>query len=388
MVSRKRRSPGRMRAERRTQEGRLRHRVRRPPHYAPRRRLPLHRLERLRPPRQAAAAPVRGGGGPRHLHPRRLPPTRWRFGDAATEAPLREAASARRSTYVGLANLDRVAIIPFADRLHRSHAADARQERASSRCSSSCASCEHGGQTDLADVHEDVRRAEQAARARGRDLATSTIRTASSRASTCSATTSSSRSCSRSTTSARPTPNAARRPRARRLRDRRRARGDGLASRCSRRTSASTRSTARSSRRSARSARCRSSARTPSIPFDELVLQDLPVGRLPAVSFLGPIPLGDRGRAIAVGAAALAIGAYIIKMRRRRFEVPFSQLWKRVLEQKDANALWKQLKRLLSLLLMLLILGARPVRRARPDARRGSTQGAQRRRSCSTRRRR
>src|SRR5215475_9722531 len=44
-------------------------------------------------------------------------------------------------------------------------------------------------------------------------------------------------------------------------------------------------------------------------------------------------------------------------MRRRRFEVPFSHLWRRVLEQKDANALWKQLKRLLSLLLILLILG-------------------------------
>ena len=60
---------------------------------------------------------------------------------------------------------------------------------------------------------------------------------------------------------------------------------------------------------------------------------------------------------VAVAAAALAIGAYIIKMRRRRFEVPFSQLWRRVLEQKDANSLWKQLKRLLSLLLILLILG-------------------------------
>ena len=57
-------------------------------------------------------------------------------------------------------------------------------------------------------------------------------------------------------------PEAARRRRARRLRDRRHARGHGLASRCSRRTSASTRSTARSSRRTARSTRCRSSART------------------------------------------------------------------------------------------------------------------------------
>jgi hypothetical protein len=59
----------------------------------------------------------------------------------------------------------------------------------------------------------------------------------------------------------------------------------------------------------------------------------------------------------AVAAALLAVGAYIIKMRRRRFEVPWVQLWKRVLEQKDANSLWKQLKRLISLLLILLILG-------------------------------
>ena len=73
------------------------------------------------------------------------------------------------------------------------------------------------------------------------------------------------------------------------------------------------------------------------------------------MSFLGPLPFGIFIY-IALGAAALAVGAYIIKMRRRRFEVPFSHLWKRVLEQKDANALWKQLKRLISLLLILLIL--------------------------------
>ena len=73
------------------------------------------------------------------------------------------------------------------------------------------------------------------------------------------------------------------------------------------------------------------------------------------MSLLGPIPLAVFAW-IAAGAAALAVGAYIIKMRRRRFEVPFAQLWQRVLEQKDANALWKQLKRLISLLLMLVIL--------------------------------
>jgi VWA domain-containing protein len=74
------------------------------------------------------------------------------------------------------------------------------------------------------------------------------------------------------------------------------------------------------------------------------------------MSILGPIPLALFAW-VAGGAAVLAIGAYIIKMRRRRFEVPFSRLWQRVLEQRDANALWKQLKRLLSLLLILLIIG-------------------------------
>ena len=74
------------------------------------------------------------------------------------------------------------------------------------------------------------------------------------------------------------------------------------------------------------------------------------------MSILGPIPLAVFAW-IAGGAAALVIGAYIIKMRRRRFEVPFSRLWQRVLEQRDANALWKQLKRLMSLLLILAIIG-------------------------------
>lgn len=74
------------------------------------------------------------------------------------------------------------------------------------------------------------------------------------------------------------------------------------------------------------------------------------------MSFLGPLS-GAIWAYFAVGAGALAVGAYIIKMRRRRFEVPFSELWKRVLDTKDANALWKQLKRVVSLLLVLLILG-------------------------------
>ncbi|HEY0192023.1 MAG TPA: VWA domain-containing protein [Kofleriaceae bacterium] len=73
------------------------------------------------------------------------------------------------------------------------------------------------------------------------------------------------------------------------------------------------------------------------------------------MSILGPIPAALFAW-IAAGAAALVIGAYIIKMRRRRFEVPFSKLWQRVLDQRDANSLWKQLKRVLSLLLILGII--------------------------------
>ena len=74
------------------------------------------------------------------------------------------------------------------------------------------------------------------------------------------------------------------------------------------------------------------------------------------MSFLAPIPLGVIAwtAAVTVGLAALA---YILKMRRRRFEVPFSTLWQRVLREKEATSLWKRLRRLLSLLLTLLVLG-------------------------------
>ncbi len=74
------------------------------------------------------------------------------------------------------------------------------------------------------------------------------------------------------------------------------------------------------------------------------------------MSLLTPIPLALWSY-VAIAAVLLAVGAYIIKMRRRRFEVPFSKLWQRVLEQRDASSLWKQLRRLLSLLLILLVLG-------------------------------
>ena len=59
---------------------------------------------------------------------------------------------------------------------------------------------------------------------------------------------------------------------------------------------------------------------------------------------------------VALVLTGLTIVAYILEMRRRRFEVPFSTLWHRVLREKEATSLWKYLRRLLSLLLQLFIL--------------------------------
>ncbi|RMH40267.1 MAG: VWA domain-containing protein [Deltaproteobacteria bacterium] len=66
------------------------------------------------------------------------------------------------------------------------------------------------------------------------------------------------------------------------------------------------------------------------------------------------------GTTLAAAAAVLAagaVGAYILKMRRRRFEVPFSRLWQRVLRDTESASLWRRLKRWLSLAFQLAILG-------------------------------
>lgn len=73
------------------------------------------------------------------------------------------------------------------------------------------------------------------------------------------------------------------------------------------------------------------------------------------MSFLTPIAL-QTVLVVAGALAGLTVVAYILKMRRRRFEVPFSALWQRVLKEKESQSLFKQLRRLLSLLLQLVIL--------------------------------
>lgn len=69
--------------------------------------------------------------------------------------------------------------------------------------------------------------------------------------------------------------------------------------------------------------------------------------------FAGTTLLGLFG-AVAVAATVL----YVLKLRRRAVPVPFARIWDRVLRDQESSELFSQLKRWLSLLLQLLMLGA------------------------------
>jgi hypothetical protein len=72
------------------------------------------------------------------------------------------------------------------------------------------------------------------------------------------------------------------------------------------------------------------------------------------VTFLGA-PLSIVGPALAAGTAAL-VALYLLRLRRRRLEVPFAELWKRVLSESQSTALWKKLRRIVSLVVQLVLL--------------------------------
>jgi Ca-activated chloride channel homolog len=56
-------------------------------------------------------------------------------------------------------------------------------------------------------------------------------------------------------------------------------------------------------------------------------------------------------------AGAAIVGLYILKLRRRPVAVPFWKVWRRILRDEESSSLFSQLKRLLSLLLQLFLLG-------------------------------
>jgi len=57
-------------------------------------------------------------------------------------------------------------------------------------------------------------------------------------------------------------------------------------------------------------------------------------------------------------AGGLTVVLYLLKLRRRRVDVPFVKLWEQVLAEKQTTRLFSQLKRLLSLLISLLVVAA------------------------------
>ncbi len=59
----------------------------------------------------------------------------------------------------------------------------------------------------------------------------------------------------------------------------------------------------------------------------------------------------------AVAGASALVALYLLKLRRRRLEVPFADLWRRVLSETQSTALWKRLRRIVSLVVQLVLLG-------------------------------
>ncbi len=69
------------------------------------------------------------------------------------------------------------------------------------------------------------------------------------------------------------------------------------------------------------------------------------------------LPLGTLLGIFGAFAAVTAL-LYVLKLRRRPAPVPFTRLWREVLAERQSSSLFSRLKRLLSLLLQLLIVGA------------------------------
>ncbi len=61
--------------------------------------------------------------------------------------------------------------------------------------------------------------------------------------------------------------------------------------------------------------------------------------------------------ALAAGVGLLTVALYVLRLRRRPVSVPFSPIWQRVLRDKQSTHLFSQLKRWLSLLLQLALVG-------------------------------
>jgi hypothetical protein len=87
------------------------------------------------------------------------------------------------------------------------------------------------------------------------------------------------------------------------------------------------------------------------------------------VTFAGA-PLSTLAPIFGVAAAAVT-ALYILKLRRRRVEVPFAKLWQKVIAERESSSLWRRLRRLLSLLLQLALLAILAIAAGDPRLTRG-----------------
>ncbi len=67
------------------------------------------------------------------------------------------------------------------------------------------------------------------------------------------------------------------------------------------------------------------------------------------------LPLAELGKLFAIFGGIMVV-LYILRLRRRRVQVPFSPLWSRVVVEKQASSLFRALKRIGSLLVQLAIV--------------------------------
>lgn len=67
------------------------------------------------------------------------------------------------------------------------------------------------------------------------------------------------------------------------------------------------------------------------------------------------LPLAELGKLFAIFGGAMVL-LYILRLRRRRVQVPFSPLWARVVVERQASSLFRALKRVGSLLVQLAIV--------------------------------
>ena len=75
----------------------------------------------------------------------------------------------------------------------------------------------------------------------------------------------------------------------------------------------------------------------------------------PLAMTLDGLPLSELGKLFAIFGGAMVV-LYILRLRRRRVQVPYSPLWARVLVERESTSLFKALKRIGSLLVQLAII--------------------------------